>query len=41
VMPVAYSGFTLKPVGFFDANPAMDVPTSHQAGSCHGMDRQL
>ena len=26
VMPVAYSGFTLKPVGFFDQNPALDVP---------------
>jgi primary-amine oxidase len=26
VMPVAYSGFTLKPIGFFDANPALDVP---------------
>jgi primary-amine oxidase len=35
VMPVAYSGFTLKPVGFFDANPAMDVPTSHRGDSCH------
>jgi primary-amine oxidase len=28
VMPVAYSGFTLKPMGFFDANPALDVPPS-------------
>ena len=26
VMPVAYIGFTLKPVGFFDRNPALDVP---------------
>ncbi len=26
VMPVTYFGFTLKPVGFFDRNPALDVP---------------
>jgi primary-amine oxidase len=26
VMPVAYVGFTLKPVGFFERNPALDVP---------------
>jgi len=26
VMPVAYIGFMLKPVGFFDRNPALDVP---------------
>ena len=25
-MPVTYSGFTIKPVGFFDSNPALDVP---------------
>ena len=29
VMPVEYVGFTLKPVGFFDRNPALDVPPSH------------
>jgi len=28
VMPTAYIGFTLKPNGFFDANPANDVPPS-------------
>ena len=28
VMPVDYAGFTLKPVGFFDRNPALDVPSS-------------
>lgn len=34
VMPVGYTGFTLKPQGFFDRNPAMDVPPS--AGvRCH------
>ena len=26
VMPVSYYGFMLKPVGFFDRNPALDVP---------------
>ena len=29
VMPVEYAGFTLKPAGFFDRNPALDVPPSH------------
>jgi primary-amine oxidase len=31
-MPVAYAGFHLKPVGFFDGNPALDVPP---ADHCH------
>ena len=31
VMPTAYIGFTLKPVGFFAANPANDVPPSAKA----------
>jgi primary-amine oxidase len=35
VMPVDYSGFTLKPVGFFDRNPTLDVPASTQS-HCHG-----
>ena len=26
IMPTAYSGFLLKPFGFFTANPALDVP---------------
>jgi primary-amine oxidase len=26
VMPVEYAGFTLKPWGFFDRNPALDIP---------------
>jgi primary-amine oxidase len=26
VMPVEYAGFTLSPYGFFDRNPALDVP---------------
>jgi primary-amine oxidase len=28
VMPVEYSGFLLSPFGFFDRNPALDVPPS-------------
>ncbi|MFL0564456.1 primary-amine oxidase [Microbacterium sp. 179-I 1D1 NHS] len=31
VMPVDYAGFWLKPYGFMDVNPAMDVPESSQA----------
>jgi len=33
VMPVEYTGFTLLPSGFFDRNPALDVPPS--AAHCH------
>jgi primary-amine oxidase len=29
VMPVERVGFALKPVGFFDRNPALDVPPEH------------
>jgi primary-amine oxidase len=29
VMPVEYAGFVLSPIGFFDRNPALDVPPSH------------
>ena len=40
VMPVAYAGFTLKPVGFFECNPALDLPDpQHEHGdacSAHG-----
>ncbi len=37
VMPVDYTGFTLKPVGFFDRNPALDVPAARGAHcSSHG-----
>jgi primary-amine oxidase len=41
IMPVDYTGFTLKPTGFFDQNPALDLPPSpavkgHCAdGACH------
>jgi primary-amine oxidase len=34
VMPVDHTGFTLKPVGFFDRNPTLDVPRSGGAGHC-------
>jgi primary-amine oxidase len=32
-MPVEYAGFQLVPVGFFDTNPAIDLPPP--AGHCH------
>ena len=32
VMPVQYVGFKLQPSGFFDGNPALDVPA---AATCH------
>ena len=36
ISPVAYCGFHLKPVGFFDTNPVLDVPPSaHHNGVCH------
>ena len=34
VMPVDHAGFTLKPVGFFDRNPTLDVPEPRSA-HCH------
>jgi primary-amine oxidase len=34
IMPVDYAGFTLKPSGFFDRNPTLDVPKS-AARHCH------
>ena len=34
VMPVTYIGFMLKPVGFFDRNPALDVPRPAANGAC-------
>jgi primary-amine oxidase len=33
VMPVEYTGFTLKPVGFFDRNPAIDLAPAEE-GHC-------
>ena len=37
VMPTAYIGFLLKPSGFFDSNPANDVPPSKPIAkdACH------
>jgi primary-amine oxidase len=35
VMPVEYCGFVLSPAGFFDRNPALDVPPS-PCGPEHG-----
>ncbi|HEY3142928.1 MAG TPA: primary-amine oxidase, partial [Acidimicrobiales bacterium] len=32
VMPVEYTGFQLIPVGFFDRNPALDVPSPDHCG---------
>ena len=36
VMPVTYCGFSLRPVGFFDENPALDVPPSPGHANGHG-----
>jgi primary-amine oxidase len=35
VMPAAYIGFLLKPNGFFNANPANDLPASPKRASNH------
>lgn len=34
IMPVDYAKFTLKPVGFFDRNPTLDVPSSTNTEAC-------
>jgi primary-amine oxidase len=34
IMPVDYTGFRLKPVGFFDRNPTLDVPAT-PSKHCH------
>jgi primary-amine oxidase len=36
VMPVAYLGFLLKPSGFFDENPANDIPPSAAKSGSNG-----
>jgi primary-amine oxidase len=36
VMPTAYQSFQLKPVGFFDRNPALDLPRpAAKTAACH------
>jgi primary-amine oxidase len=37
IMPCDYVGFSLKPVGFFDRNPSLDVPppAGHGQAHCH------
>jgi primary-amine oxidase len=39
VMPVEYVGFTLKPVGFFDRNPAIDLAPA-AGDQCHRQQAQ-
>lgn len=34
IMPVDYTGFQLKPVGFFDRNPTLDVPAGTSGSHC-------
>lgn len=34
VMPASYIGFTLKPDGFFEGNPALDLPPSEPKKAC-------
>ena len=34
VMPVEHAGFILKPVNFFDRNPALDLPRSSPGAEC-------
>ncbi|WP_226925090.1 primary-amine oxidase [Georgenia thermotolerans] len=42
VMPVDYTGFWLKPYGFLDSNPALDLPDwSKYGGRCCGTDVDL
>lgn len=36
VMPVGRIGFMLKPAGFFERNPALDVPAPPGHKACHG-----
>jgi primary-amine oxidase len=36
VMPVEYAGFSLVPTGFFDRNPALDVPPTSDCATGHG-----
>lgn len=38
IMPCEYVGFSLKPAGFFDRNPSLDVPPPAKHGAGHGDD---
>ncbi len=38
IMPVDYAGFTLKPHGFFDRNPTLDVPATIGGHGGHSED---
>ena len=38
IMPVDYAGFTLKPHGFFDRNPTLDVPATIGGHGAHADD---
>ncbi|TMR97816.1 primary-amine oxidase [Nonomuraea basaltis] len=42
IMPCEYVGFTLKPAGFFDRNPSLDVPppVGHDTAHCHHVPEQ-
>jgi len=40
VMPVERAGFALKPFGFFDANPSLDVPPAHSPQATGGEGQQ-
>jgi len=33
-MPISCIGFSLRPDGFFDANPALDLPPSPPKAEC-------
>jgi primary-amine oxidase len=33
-MPVVHAGLHLKPAGFFDGNPALDMPPTESAHCC-------
>jgi primary-amine oxidase len=35
IMSADVVSFWLKPSGFFDQNPALDVPENNRRGSCH------
>jgi primary-amine oxidase len=35
IMPVDTVGFKLRPEGFFDRSPVLDVPANNSGSSCH------